>query len=117
MRKSQSNEMPLRLKVTGKEIYITNNVEEITKHDEMMDEDITYYEYDYISLKGYSEEFVDKHFADIFANPDKYNVLQHNNKYYEGKGEAFAAMQEVSTKQVEELGEAVDMLILDGLVM
>ena len=112
---AQSNAIPERIKQYKNEIYITSNIVEHTKFDEMMEEEVTYYEYDYIMLKGYTQEFVEKYFDDIFTNPEKYNVVQLNSTFPTPKGEGWAAAQMANEKDLSVLNETVEQLIIDSL--
>ena len=108
----RSNTQPQAIQAVKNLIYMRNNIQQVTETDEMTGQEMTFYEYDEILVQGYSTEFVTAKFDDIFANPDKYNVIRYNRQSYEPKGDIYAQLQE---KQLAALEEVVDTLLIDSL--
>lgn len=108
----RSNTQPQAVQAVKDYIYLRNNIQEVTETDEMTQEEVTFYEYDEILVQGYSADFVTAKFDDIFANPDKYNVIRNNRTKVEPKGNIYAQLQE---KQLAALEDVVDTLLIDSL--
>ena len=108
----RSNTQPQAVQAVKNLIYMRNNIQQITETDEMIGQEMTFYEYDEILVQGYSVDFVTTKFDDIFANPDKYNVIRYNRQSYEPKGDIYAQLQE---KQLAALEDVVDTLLIDSL--
>lgn len=108
-------------------IYLRDNIQQKTETDEISGETRTFYEYDEIVVQGYSADFINNRFGDVFTYPDKYNVVMQNGKRVQNpKGVKFAELQESELQGMEDsldslivdnlnLTDAVDTLIVDGL--
>ena len=108
----RSNSSPTQIQPVKDKIYLRNNIQTVTEMDEMSGEEVTFFEYDEIIIAGYSVDFVTAKFTDIFANPDKYNVLRYNREKYEPKGLVYAQLQE---KELSALEEVIDTLLIESL--
>ncbi len=111
MRKVQSDSVPPEIRKEGTQVWLRRNVEEVQR--EIDDEIHNGYEYDEIVVDGYSLKFATKWQNDIWAHPEKYNVLMENGGYTKRKGREFAMLQEI--EDLRELDDAVDQLIVDSL--
>ncbi len=111
MRKVQSDSVPPEIRKEGTQVWLRRNVEEVQR--EIDGEIHNGYEYDEIVVDGYSLKFATKWQEDIWAHPEKYNVLMENGGYTQRKGREFAMLQEI--EDLRELDDVVDQLIVDSL--
>ena len=112
--KVESQTSPAPISMHGTQAWLRTNITPVERTSGMDEGTWHGFEYDEIVVEGYSERYVEKHFDDIFANPDNYNVIVENGKRVKRPlGQAYAHQQELD--ELWQMDAVVDQLVVDSL--